>query len=335
VTQTTSAAMPPPSRISAGRDHLRHDRPHAGERHGGRSPGAAQEVPAADDVAPAGLELLALLGRPREPLVQRPGGQAQVGRLAAAAAELGHRVQQAPLEVLGEGRLPRHHAGLGHADGRRGDGLVRAALGRERDPRRGADEDALAPGVDPERPRLERPGDERVVDRPDRDERLALGRVGGAELPEQAHEARLRDPQLDVAAVVALPPAHERGRVVREPVDPVPERPHADAVDPAAEVRGGGHVGAHGHHPRRGLRGLVGQVGQAAPERLLRGQAPGVAAPERRGHGGGRRGRALGPRQALGRRGAQQRLGGAVVEAAPGILGSAPSVPRAPATRPP
>ena len=81
------------------------------------------------------------------------------------------RVQQRPLEVLAEGRLPRDAARLLEADRRRDDRLVRAALGRERHAGRRADEDRLPARVHAERPRLERPVDERVVHRPDRQQR--------------------------------------------------------------------------------------------------------------------------------------------------------------------
>src|ERR1700748_525020 len=102
-------------------------------------------------------------------------------------------MQQRPLEVLAEGRLPGGAARLLDADGRRDDRLVRAALGRKRDAGRRADEDRLAAGVDAERPRLERAIDERVVQRADRQQRLAVARPSRAELAEQADEVALGD----------------------------------------------------------------------------------------------------------------------------------------------
>ena len=96
------------------------------------------------------------------------------------------RVQQRPLEVLAERGLPGDAARLLQPDRRRDDRLVRAALGRERDARRGADEDRLAARVHPERPRLERAVDERVVDRADRQQRLAVARPRRAELARAA-----------------------------------------------------------------------------------------------------------------------------------------------------
>ena len=75
-----------------------------------------------------------------------------------------------------------------------------AALRRERDPGRRADQDRLAARVDPERPRLQRALDERVVEHPDRQQRLPPPAPGGAQLAEQPDEVRLGDAQLEVLA---------------------------------------------------------------------------------------------------------------------------------------
>ena len=119
-------------------------------------------------------------------LVDRPRGEPEVGGLPVRSAEPRQRVQQRPLEVLAERRLPEGAARLADPDRRRDDRLVRAALGRERDARRRADQDRLPARVDAERPRLERAADERVVDRPDRQQRLAVAAPGRAELARAA-----------------------------------------------------------------------------------------------------------------------------------------------------
>ena len=75
-----------------------------------------------------------------------------------------------------EGGLVGDAAGLLEPDRGRGDRLVRAALGGQRHPGRRADEDRLPARVDPERPRLEGAGDERVVEHADRQQRLAPAR---------------------------------------------------------------------------------------------------------------------------------------------------------------
>jgi hypothetical protein len=111
-------------------------------------------------------------------------------------------VQERPLEVAPEGRLPGDAAGLLDADRRRDHRLVRAALGPERDAARRPDEDRLAARVDAERPRLQRPRHERVIDGADRQQRLAVARPRRAQLPEHADEVDLGDAELDVLAVV-------------------------------------------------------------------------------------------------------------------------------------
>src|SRR5215217_8717492 len=142
-------------------------------------------------------------------------------------------MQEAPLEVLAEGGLVGDAAGLLDADRRRDHRLVRAALRAERDARGRADQDRLAAGVDAERPRLERARHERVVDRADRQQRLAVAGPRRAELAEQPDEVDLRDAELDVLAVVGLAPAYERVGVVGEQVDALAEAPDARLVDPA------------------------------------------------------------------------------------------------------
>ena len=87
-------------------------------------------------------------------------------------------MQQRPFQILSERRLPRDAPRLLETDRRRDDRLVGAALGRERDPGRRSDEDRLPAGVQAERPRLERPVDERVIQRADREQRLAVARPG-------------------------------------------------------------------------------------------------------------------------------------------------------------
>ena len=227
VMQTTSTRSPASllERVGGG-DRLGDERAHHRDRHLGR---VVRPQPVA-----AGERLLARAGVQR--LVDRARREPEVGRRAAGPAELRERVQEAPLEVLPERGLVGDAARLLDADRRRDHRLVRAALGAERDAARRADEDRLAAGVDAERPRLERAGDERVVDRADRQQRLAVARPGRAELAQRADEVDLGDPELDVAAVVVLAPAHERVGVVGEPVDPVADAPDAGLVDPAAEV---------------------------------------------------------------------------------------------------
>ena len=93
-------------------------------------------------------------------------------------------------------------------------------------------------GVDTERPGLESAGHERVVQRPDRQQWLTVTRPGEAELGEKPDEVDLGDAKLDVLALLRLVPMDEGGPVLFEPVVVLVHVPHADAVDPAAEVGG-------------------------------------------------------------------------------------------------
>ena len=159
--------------------------------------------------------------------------------------------EERPLEVLAERRLPRHQPGCSiPIDGVMIDWWAPPS-GASVTPRGRADEDRLPARVDAVRPRLERAGDERVVDRADRQQRLAPARPRRAQLAEQADEVDLGDAELDVLAVVGLAPAHQRVGVVGEPVDRGRPTTRPGLVDPAAEVGRRRHVGRDGDHARR------------------------------------------------------------------------------------
>ncbi len=118
-----------------------------------------------------------------------------------------------------------------------------------------------------------------------------------------------------------LVPVHERLRVVGEPVAPLPHREDRGLVDPAAEVGGAGHVGAHRHHPLGHLGRVVHEVDEEPAERLLRRFLPAVLAPQAGRHGRRRHRLRLLAREGGGRRRAQLALGAAGVEAGPGVVG--------------
>ena len=173
---------------------------------------------------------------------------------------------------------------------------MRTALGGEGDAGRRADQDRLAAAVDAERPGLERAGDERVVERADREQRLAPPAPGRAELAEQADEVDLGDAELDVLAGRALIPVQDRLGVVGEPVALRDRRPDAGLVDPAAEVRARSDIGCHGHDAAGGLRREPREVEQQPAERLLRRAVALHLSAEVLRHGGRRD---LGDRRAL------------------------------------
>ena len=113
-------------------------------------------------------------------LLDRPSGQPQIGRRAVGATQTAEAIQQNPFDLGGEGWFVADAAGLFEADGRRLDGLVRTTFGSQRDPGRGAYQNGLAAGVDTERPRLERPLDERVIEDADRKQWLTPPTPGGS-----------------------------------------------------------------------------------------------------------------------------------------------------------
>ncbi len=133
------------------RQHLRHDRAGARDYHIGLLGGGRAERVAARqrEGAPPLPFRLALRDRGKL-LVDRAGAEAEVGRAAAGPPELREGVQQRPLEVLAERRLPGDAARLLEPHRRRDDRLVRAALGRQRDTGRRADQDRLRARVHPE-----------------------------------------------------------------------------------------------------------------------------------------------------------------------------------------
>ena len=303
------------------RQRLGHDGAHRHDRHGGRAVGPAQRVSARHDLPPPPFPGRRVVGDRGEGLIHRPGGEAQVGRSAAGPPEPAQRGEQRPLDVDGERGLVHRAAGLLQSDGRRGDRLVGAALRRERHPGRGADEDRLAARVDAERPGLQRAFDERVVEHPDRQQRLAPAAPGGAQLAEQADQVGLGDAQLEVLAVRAFAPVQDGLGVVGEPVHALARRPHADLVHPAAEVGRRRDVRRQRDHALRGVRRGAGEVEQGAPERGLGGGVPAGGPADvggQLGHGVRRDGRAA---EAIGGVAAQRRGGRRCREAGPGLVG--------------
>ena len=238
--------------------------------------------------------------------------------------------REGPLQILDERRLPGRAVRLLEPHRRRDDRLVRPALGRQRDARRRAHQDRLAPGVDAERPGLEGAGEERVVKRPDRQQRLAVTRPGEAELGQQAHQVDLGDTELDVLALIGLTPM-DQGERSADPVMALVDVPHADLVEPAAEVGGGRHVGAHRHYPGGRLGRRPGQVEQEPPQRLLVDSGPRWAPAKSTGKLTGALPRRLGAGQAAGGVGAGRGLGAAGGEAGPGRVRVGPEVEAEPA----
>ena len=117
--------------LPVGFDRLRHDGPGRHDRQLGPVGRGHQPVPARDDLGPELRHERAFR------LIDWPGGEPQIHR----AAVVGLHVIEAPAEDLRQfvhmGRLEHRQAGLAHPDERCEHRLMRAALGRQTEPRRG------------------------------------------------------------------------------------------------------------------------------------------------------------------------------------------------------
>ena len=161
-------------------------------------------------------------------------------------------------------------ARLAERDQRRVDRLVRAAFGAERDPARRRDEQEARVLVAGVVEAIEAAGDERVVERPDREQPRAeqvAGEAGGGEHQEQV---ALGDAELDVLAFVVCVPFLRRCNLcLGEYIGHFIAAEQAALVDPGAEVGRDGDVGRGGDDPVGKIAAGLGQVEQDAAERGL------------------------------------------------------------------
>jgi hypothetical protein len=102
-------------------------------------------------------------------------------------------------------------ARLAERDQRRIDRLVRPALRPERHPGRRRDQHEARVLVTGIIERIEAAGDERVVDRADREQPLAEQIAGEAQRSEHQEEVVLGDAELDMLARLGRPPLLRRG----------------------------------------------------------------------------------------------------------------------------
>ncbi len=236
-------------------DRLRCDRAGIGHDDLAVGAGLAQPIGAVDD-------RLGELGRHRaRDLLDRAGRQPQIDRAAglvaqpvalrrlagAVALDVVEREGEDRRELIDEGGLERGEPVLRHADERRRDRLVCAALGCERDAgwRRHQDEASLLvtgviEGIEPAL-------DERIIERADRNQPLAVDDVREAERGEQDEQVHLGDAELDMLALGReLPFLHRGDALVLEGVGHRGPREQAAPVDPGAEIGRDGDVGRGG-----------------------------------------------------------------------------------------
>ena len=160
---------------------------------------------------------LDLLDRPRrEPQIDRAAGlvaqPVALGRCAVAVLlDVVERERHDRGKLVDERRLERRKPVLRHADQRLRDRLVRAALGRERDAGRRRDQDEARVLVAGVVQRIEAARDERIVQRADRQQPLAVDRMRQAERGQQDEQVHLGDAELDVLALRRELPVEGRG----------------------------------------------------------------------------------------------------------------------------
>ena len=148
---------------------------------------SAQGVATGDDVAPPAFAGRGVVRDRGERLVDRAGGQPQVGRHATRFAELGEAGQQRSFGVKGERRFLADASRLLEADRRRVDRLVRAPLRARASRRR-----ACRPGSTGRRRRCRTtraPGRVRRTGRTSRRSAAAAGPSGSRSRPAEDHRS--------------------------------------------------------------------------------------------------------------------------------------------------
>ena len=234
----------------------------------------AQPVSAVDDVGFHRIRQLAC------GLIQRPCGQAQIYRTAllvampalflvlfARALHVVERPAHDDTEFIDISWLEVGETVLRHADQRRADGLVSAAFRSQRDARRRGRENEAGVLVAGVVQRIETTTDERVVERPNRDQPLAEQRVrqpGGRQRQEQVH---LGDAEFDMLALGAhLPLLGRHQPAFLEHIFAAGHREQAAPIDPRAKVGRHGDVRGRGDDAIRQRAALLGDIVEDAAE---------------------------------------------------------------------
>ena len=271
-----------------------------GDDHRAVRPRLAQPVAAVDGALHEGV-VMALAG-----LLERLGGEPQVDRAAGLVAQpcalvgvaaavlvsIALQVVEGPFhdhrQLVGKGGLEGREPVLAHADERRADRLVRAALGGERDARGRADDHEARVLVAGVVQRIEPARDEGVVDRADGDHPLAEQAVRQPRRAKQQEEVHLGDAKLEVLPFGGEVPLGGRGdAVLDEGITLRRAGKELAPVDPWAKPRGAGHVGRGGHDPRRQIAVTARQIVEdLAKGHLRRDLAAGVHRDGRDGQAG-------------------------------------------------
>src|SRR5262249_5874102 len=200
-------------------------------------------------------------------LLDRPGRKAQIDGAAGLVAQpvafrgfaLGIALdvvegkREDRRELVDECRLEGGEPVLGEPNERGCDRLVRAAFGRQRDARRRRRQNEAGVLVAGVVERIEPALNERVVERADRDEALAVDRVREDERGEENEQIHLGDAELDVLASGREIPTKRRGNALA--AERIGERlagKYSARVHPGAEIGLDGYVRIGGDAGRRG-----------------------------------------------------------------------------------
>ncbi len=224
-------------------------------------------------------------------LVDRAGRQAQVdgaagllaqpglfvvrvrvaGRRVALPLHIVERPAQDDRELVDEGRLEGGEPVLREADQRRADRLVRAAFRRQRHARRRRRQDEAGVLVAGVVERIEAAGDERVVERADRDQPLAEQGMRQPERRQQQEQVHLGDAELDMLPLRREVPGVGRGDALGlEQVLHLLAREQAAPVHPRPEIGRDGDVGRGRDDAVRERLARARQLVEDQPEALLR-----------------------------------------------------------------
>ena len=244
-------------------DRFGRDRAGIGDDHLAIGSRPAQPVGAVDDGLPQVVRhrTFDLLDRPRgEPQIDRAAGLvAQPGGfrwfLVAVLLDIGERESEDRRQLVDEGGLEGGEPILREPDERRADRLVRAALGRERYAGRRRHQHEAGVLIAGVVERIEAARDERIIERADREQPLALDAVRQSERGEQDEQIHLGDAELDVLALGREFPVEGRGDALAlEGVGHRLAREQPAPVHPRSEI-------GRDRHVRRGRDDAGGKLG--------------------------------------------------------------------------
>lgn len=240
------------------RNHFRRDRALIDQHDIGIRTGRLQPIATIDD-ALAEVRVAA-----RRRLFERPRRQPQIDGAARLVAQPGAFVRltvaialhiiERPVhddgQFVEEGRLETRQPILADTDQRRGDRLVCAALRRQRDAGRRADDHEAGILVAGIVQRIETAADEGIINRADRQQALAEQRMGETGGSQQQEEVHLGNAEFDMLPLRReMPFLRGRHPFVAKRIGPRIAGKQATPVDPGAEIGRDSDIRGRRHDP--------------------------------------------------------------------------------------